>query len=269
MDDSRSANPDDLEYELIRLGESLDWPDEPNLAPSIRARLNARSVPRRPWWTLLAPPRRAVAFVSLAIALVAALLLVTAEPVRTTVADRLGLPGVAISTNPTASISQPVAGEMQLGERVTLEHAREQVEFVPAAPPEDVLGPPDEVYVLERPVGMQISYVYVARDDLPAVGDSGVGLLIVQFEGQTNESFIRKQLGPGTTLELVDVNGTTGFWIEGAPHVFYYEDPSGAIQDESIRLAGNVLLWHQHGRTLRIESSLSKEEALRVAMAIR
>jgi hypothetical protein len=38
---------------------------------------------------------------------------------------------------------------------------------------------------------------------------------------------------------------------------------------ETIRLAGNVLLWERGELTLRIESGLTKEGAVRVAASVR
>jgi hypothetical protein len=60
-----------------------------------------------------------------------------------------------------------------------------------------------------------------------------------------------------------------GYWIEGAPHQFFYTDEHGQVQSESIRLAANVLLWESGGLTLRIESVLPQATAVRVADSMR
>jgi len=66
----------------------------------------------------------------------------------------------------------------------------------------------------------------------------------------------------------VTVNGGRGFWIEGAPHQIFYRDVNGQVHDRQLRLAGNTLIWEQDGLTLRLESALSKDEALRIAASV-
>jgi hypothetical protein len=59
-----------------------------------------------------------------------------------------------------------------------------------------------------------------------------------------------------------------GYWLTGAPHVISYVDADGVVVDETVRLAGNVLLWEQDGVTFRIESLLSRAEALEIASSL-
>ena len=65
------------------------------------------------------------------------------------------------------------------------------------------------------------------------------------------------------------VNGEPGFWIAGDFHEVLYLDANGESIADSVRLAGNVLLWEQGDLTLRLESALTKSEALRIARSIR
>ena len=67
----------------------------------------------------------------------------------------------------------------------------------------------------------------------------------------------------------ISVNGGPGYWIEGEPHLFFYRDRSGNVRDETIRLAGNVLLWEQGELTLRLEGDLRLPQALRIAKSFR
>jgi len=46
-------------------------------------------------------------------------------------------------------------------------------------------------------------------------------------------------------------------------------DEHGEYVMETLRLEGNVLLWVRNGVTLRIESALSRDEAIHVAESIR
>jgi hypothetical protein len=137
--------------------------------------------------------------------------------------------------------------------------------LVPTLP---VLGEPDAVYLGQNVSGGEVSLVYGVRDGLPKTAQPGVGLLFSEFRGEIEPAFFGKVLSAGTTLEPVMVNGGRGFWIEGAPHLIFYRDASGQVHDEQLRLAGNTLLWEQDGLTLRLESALTKDEALRIAASV-
>jgi len=51
--------------------------------------------------------------------------------------------------------------------------------------------------------------------------------------------------------------------------LFFYRDASGIIQTETLRLAGNTLIWEQDGVTFRLEAQVSREDALRIAASFR
>jgi hypothetical protein len=257
-------SPDDLEQALHHIGQNLDWPAEANLLPGFRERLAIAS-PRRsrvPRLRHTSMPAR-LGWVTAALVLIVALVLTVSGSTRNTFADRLGLSGVSITTDPTATITP--GSTLHLGVQTTLDDAISRSGGSVVMPPSDTLGTPDAVYVLEQDGVIQVSYIFLPRPDLPEAGDTGVGLMISQFDGSTNESFIQKQLGPDTTIEQVEVNGQPAFWLGGAPHVFYYESPDGEIHEETIRLAANVLLWEQGGKTLRIESLLDRGAAVKIA----
>ena len=65
------------------------------------------------------------------------------------------------------------------------------------------------------------------------------------------------------------VNGGPGVWIEGDPHSFGYVDQDGRVREETLRLAGNTLIWEQGELTVRIEDASSKAEALDLAASLR
>lgn len=259
--------PDDLEHALHDLGRQLDWPADSNLLPGIHQRL---AVPRTRQSVLarvrpaLAPSR--LGWASAALTALIALVLTVSDSTRSTVADRLGLPGVSITTGPTATLTPGTA--LQIGEQTTLADAMRRSGGTVVMPPDAILGSPDAVYVLDQDGTVQVTYVYLPTADLPEAGDSGVGLLISQFDGDTNDSFIQKQLGPDTTIEQIVVNQQPAFWLSGSPHVFFYEPPSGDIRQETIRLAANVLLWERDGKTIRIETALDRDATVRIAEAM-
>ena len=65
------------------------------------------------------------------------------------------------------------------------------------------------------------------------------------------------------------MNDGRGFWLEGAPHLYFYRDPNGSVQQETLRLAGNTLVWVQNGITVRLEAQVDQATALRIAGTFR
>jgi hypothetical protein len=261
----------ELEQRLHELGIQLEYPPTPDLARTVRARLSART-PRR-WWaptSFFAQTRWRVAAVAAAVVVVGAGLTLATPAGRSAVAERLGLRGVTITYVATQPVGTPVplGYALALGDRVTPGEAQSRVAFPILAPELSRFGLPDAVYVGDSPPGGQVSLVYGERAGLPETSVSGVGMLLTQFRAVVEPAFITKLLGPGTRAEPVMVNGGFGYWIEGAPHGFLYRDADGRIQEDRFRLAGNTLLWQQGGLTLRLESSLTKEEALAIAQRI-
>jgi hypothetical protein len=121
---------------------------------------------------------------------------------------------------------------------------------------------------LAHPYGA-VSLVWGARPGLPTASTTGAGLLLTEFRASISERFFQKMVGPGTTIERVHVGDRIGYWISGAPHEVVVLDPSGEPILDTVRLAGNVLMWEDGELTLRIESELGKDDALRVAASIR
>ena len=75
--------------------------------------------------------------------------------------------------------------------------------------------------------------------------------------------------GPGTRTEPVSVGSARGMWLEGQPHFFFFRDASGAILQDTLRLAGNTLIWVKDDVTLRLEAQLTRDEALAIAARFR
>jgi hypothetical protein len=284
-----SLSEPELERALVDLGHQLAYPTTPALAARVRQEV-ARRPARSPslWETWLPNQRRlAVALVAL-IALAAAVLAISPEA-RTAVAERLGLRGVLIrevpavptplptapgavaspqaAASPGVAAAAPSAGaRLALGQPLTLEQVRGRVTFQVPLP--GVLGPPDEVYLLDQPPGGQVALVYAPRPDLPQANTTGIGVLLTAFQGTVPSGIVGKGIPPGTRIEEVRVNGGRGYWIEGDPHTFVYLDSRGQGRTETTRLAGNVLIWEQSQLTLRLESALAKDEVLRIARSV-
>ena len=129
-------------------------------------------------------------------------------------------------------------------------------------------GAPDAVYLANRPAGGRVTFLYEPGPALPAAAGSGVGMLITEFEATINEPVLRKTAGPGTTIEVLQVNGERAYWLEGEPHAVAFVDRDGTFFRDESRLAGNTLLFADGPRTIRIESGLPRDDVLAIAQSM-
>jgi hypothetical protein len=255
----------DLEQALRALGRELAYPATPEIVPSVRARLRHQPQRRR------LGARRAVlaAFAGVLLAATGAVAAVPAT--RHAVLDWLGLRSIRIErvpTQPSAPRPGALGVGLDLGRRTTTSGARASVRFPILTP--RLLGLGDaEVYVSSSPPGGRITLLYRARPGLPRAVGSGVGMLITEFRGDQPVDFIEKTLGPGTTAEQLTLQGEPAVWISGQPHVVVFRDADGTIREDTLRLAGNTLLWRRGALLLRIEAHISKAAALRIARSMR
>jgi hypothetical protein len=184
----------------------------------------------------------------------------------------LGLPGVQIFRVPEQPTPAPsVQREPFSGTRVSsLADASKQAGFTVRAPSE--LGEPDAIFVETAPTRVTLVYRSPGageRAGIPLSQVADVSAIVVEFRGTLDQNVMGKAIGPGTTLEPVTLSGGSGFWLAGAPHQFFYRDPSGTFVPETLRLAGNTLLWEQGGITYRLEAQVSKDRALGIAASLR
>lgn len=237
------------------------FPATPPLATSVARRLEATE-PRR---GLLGASRSGL----WAAAAMLALLLVGpfffSPSLREAAADLFGVPGVEITViekQPAAELSPP-----ELGTESDLGSVRSQASFTIGVP--QLLGAPDKVFFDEGVAGGLVSLVYAASPSLPEAEETGVGLLVMEFEGTIDGSFMKKLGGPETDLELVTVGGASAYWLSGAPHPFSYEAADGTRAEVPARLAANTLLFTRRGVTYRIEGDIPLRRALALANSIR
>jgi len=256
----------ELERTLTDIGMRLDGPKR-DLWPAVRARIADRQA--QPWWSRLGFDGRALAPIAatLAIILVAAFLLTPDLAARA--AEVLGLPGAQIFRISTTPTPMPTTGAYVSfpGQRATsVADASRLAGFAVSDP--SALGAADEIYVESAPV--RVTLVYRARQGMPVTALPGVSALIVEFKGSLDAPILGKAIGPGTTLEAVPLSsGTAAYWLAGQPHQFFYRDSSGNIQPDTLRLAGNTLLWDAAGVTYRLEAQVTREEAVRIASTFR
>ena len=146
--------------------------------------------------------------------------------------------------------------ELTFGERVPLAEARSRAGF-------DLLEleePPDRVYLGGRDT---VWFVY---------GRPGaVKLLVAQTPELTvDEPFILKKLvDSGTQVEQATVRGAPAYFLSGEPHALFLVDETGEPVFETARLARDVLVWVEKGRTVRLEGDFTLEEALDLAESLR
>jgi hypothetical protein len=240
-----SATP--LEQRLVALGAALQTPPAPDLAPAVLARVEALERPRRR--RVVAPPRRTLALAfALVLLLAGAAMAVT--PIRHAVLDLFDLRGAKVERVPRLP-AVPSDARLRLGHAIPVSTARHAASFRALLPAKR----PDAAYLAGLPSGGRISL---------RVGK----LLVIEFVG-TPSPFLVKQVGPGTRLRRVTVNGGRGTFMSGAPHVILFEDEQGRTAPDDIRLAGDVLLWQQGKLIVRIEGARSLAQAQALARTLR
>jgi hypothetical protein len=195
----------------------------------------------------------------------------TPSPSASTVA-----PGVSPSAPPTSPTPTPPSLEsLDLGDPVDPSTASAVVGYPIKLAGLAELGPPIGVYAQGSQLGSRLSAVYGANPAFPAgsnppvVGGRPVAIIVMELPGLLDQGFLKKVIGPDTTIRAQAVNGHEGFWIEGAPHALIYVGPNGQVTDDAIRMVGNVLAWNDGDLTFRIEGAHDLATALRIAGSIR
>ena len=256
-----------LEGALVELASTIEWPPEPDVSARVVAAIESRvaaPVSARP------PLRRGWAFAAALVLLVAALF--TFSPTtREAVADFIGLGGIRISSGDRPNDLPELGENVALGAPVDgIAGAEEIVDFEIATPTVEGFAEPDAVHADDDfPPGGRASLVYAPRPDLPETSETGVGLLLTQFEGTPEVNAIKKLHSVGVHIRFTDVDGAAAYWIAGGSHTISYIDANGDHIEETTRLAGNTLIWQANGVTFRLESALGFEEALAIATSIR
>lgn len=297
MIDRPLARLDDagLESALRSLAGAVDWPPAaptapsgatagPDIATRVRVRIASGERGRRPqpWWRPAGarPIRRSLV---LAIAALLALAIVAG-------AVGLGLPGLRITFGePPASLVPsptltaeptdrgtptptptlpPITGQrLNLGRQVELDQVEPRIGVPVRLPADARVGQPDTVWIDEAKFD-QIAYVWEAGPTLPETSERGVGLILMRFDGRTDDEFYQKVLGSGTRLQTVKVDGHDGFWISGEMHFFFYERSDVGYVDDGRRWVGDALVWYDGTATYRIESALGRDATIEIAESI-
>lgn len=251
---------DDLERELARLAGDVAFPPTPSFALPAppHATRRVRQLAPRGWW------RAGLA--------AAVLLLVTTLAVpeaRQTLAGWLGFPGIRIEIGDQADDPPPtvttIGGSLLLGEAATFEEAAAAVNFELAVPRTGLEDIEPEVYLNQFQDAPVVSLLYPASNELPGIGETGVGLLLMQIDASGNTSmFITKRASAESPPRPVAVDGGDGMWIQGGVLTIDAGDPFWTYE----RRSGNVLVWEQDGITYRMESNLPRDDAIAIAESL-
>src|SRR5688572_13941430 len=238
----------ELEQELVTLGRALDVPESPDLVPAVLGGIGARR--------LRSGRRRLV--LALAVIALAALLATLAIPdARSALFRFLQIGGARIELVDELPVVSPSPAELELmlGRRVSLDEARSGASFELL----ELDDEPDAVYLGDRGT---VWFLYGRPD--------AVRLLVAQTpEHEIDEPFILKKLAAsGTSIEPVTVRGQRAYFLSGEPHVVMLLDEFGVMYPESARLARDVLVWAENGRTVRLEGDLTRADALEIAASL-
>ena len=260
----------ELERELRGLARTVEYPPPVDLGAAVRRVIGSESVPPRRLLDRWTPSLRWRVAMAGATAIVLALSILSFSPAaRDAVADLLGLRGVGIrvteSPPPSAPApTGPLSGFMDVGEPVSLPEARAALDFEIRLPADPRLGPPDEIYLSDEPQGGRVTSFFRAGPRLPEIYETGTGALLTQFTGELDRNTIGKLVADGTTIDRIEVRGHRGLWVEG-DHLFYLYRSDGMVIEETVRMSDSALLWQEGDVTLRLESGLSKRDALELA----
>lgn len=254
----------ELERELAELRKHVVFPPTPDLTALVRSAIAAGPAPvaqPRSW-------RRPLLLTAAALlALIASSLLV--PEVRDTVARWLGVDGIRIvidDEEPTVT-PEPVGSRLLFGSRTTFDDAQAAVPYPIHVP--DSLGVPDEVYLRQLSDGPMVTLLYFPDDDLPDVGGSGVGAILMQFPGTSHPGDLAKRvsMGRGNVTEWF-VGEQRAFWLTGETQLLLDQDPSEDFMDFIARDSANVLIWADEELTYRLELDADLDTALQIARSL-
>ena len=237
-----------IEQMLRAAAAEVEWPATPDLAGSVVGRISERARPRRRM-----PMRRSLAIGFAALLLMAAT--AAAIPgIREPVLEWLGLRSVRVERVP-APLPEAPGSRLGLGTRTEFDVARKGLGFEPVLLPAR-LGQPT-VYFESFPPGGQLGLVYPH------------GVFLTEVVGRLRTEFLFKFVGPDAKVDALRIDGERAIWIHGTPHQYAYADKTGEMRTDTIRTAGNVLLWRRGELLLRLEGVRVKREALRIARSVR
>ena len=253
---------DKLEQALVQAGRDLHYPSTPALAARVSASL-AEGKGTRPRLYL----RPALLF--LVAVLLACGLVVAFPETRDAIAQFLGLRTIRIipitptpivpTAQPSISTAVPSPALVPGAQccRTTLVDATARSQFRILLPDSET---PSQVFLQDLP------NFGAAQQAILVFGDPSAPRFTLY---EATNFLYGKIVSGGTVIEETQVKGQRAIWLSGAPHLLVYLDSSGRTQFESERsISANTLAWEIGNVTYRLETNLSKEEAIRIAESL-
>lgn len=249
---------DGLAAALREMRPEIAWPDA-DVSGVVLATLRAEPVPDRSRTRRL-PAKVAPRNVRVALTALLVTLLIGGAAIATTI----GVPGIRL--RPVEGTSEPTSGPLVtnpgfLGPVTTLDAAEKAIGGPLAIPAHPALGEP-EVHVR----GAHASLVYRANPDLPAIGNTAVGLVVTQFPARLDRDLLEKLLDGDVRVESVSIGGIPGWWIEGRHTVLVVE--AGAPSPAPAATSGDSLLFTRGDLTIRIESAAGRVPTIAIAESL-
>ncbi|MDQ4107892.1 MAG: hypothetical protein M3138_03675 [Actinomycetota bacterium] len=247
----RSMSDEQLGAALSTL--DIEWPPTPELAPPVMAQTMSASHPR----VVRLPLSRSRRIMLIAAAIV---LLLAGAAVAAKIAIDLG--AVVVEVTPSVPGGSPTPSIARTGEPVTLEEAGALLGREIAVPGR--LGRPDRIWADEVLTDAgeveRVTMAWRARPDLPEISGTRFGAVLMVFEGDADQAskILHEDTG---MLEVETVDGVDYYWTTGT-HLLELLTGEGVVY---VRVEGNVLLWRDGAHTMRLETSLPKADALRIA----
>lgn len=226
----------ELERALQQLGGELDFPAVPDLGSRVRARIERRR------------PRRAL-LAAVALAVLAFAVAMVVPDARSSILRFFHIGAATIERVETlpAARERPLAAG--LGPALPLKEAERRAGFT---------------FVL---TGVHPRAFYARPGLLAALLQyDGKPVLLAELDGD-QMGFAKKLAEPGTTVQPAPI-GSFGLWLSGGKHVLVWESPGRHPNQIEPRLAGNVLIWTDGSRTLRLEGDLDEGQMLRLGRQI-
>lgn len=245
---------DDLEAELLALGDLLDVPSGPppsDVAAAVRARLeDAHGEAPDP--VRSHPParrrRRARWKVVTAVVLVVIAITAATPQGRAAVVRILRFAGIELRVGDTRPMPVISVTPLPYEHTVDQDGLKAEVKFPVRTP--KALGEPERTTVSDR--GRVVSMFWPG------------GVRLDQFDGGLDPVLFKK-LGPPWP-DYAKVGPYQAWWIPGAHPLGYLSRQDGT--EIPLRQAGPTLIWQQDALNYRLEGVKTKEEAVRVAASL-
>jgi hypothetical protein len=261
--DARVLSDDELGALLRR---AWVFPPTPDVVPTVLARLPMGGAPSRLVWPRII---RVLALALLAVLLavaVAIAAIIGVRGIRIATIDQVERPSPSEATSPRSTDLARVGAALALGRALTLDQIDRQVDMPVQLPDDPALGPPDAAFLDRAVLGGMVSMIWASGPGLPLAHETGVGLLISQFDGRINPDGILKLRDQGVAVDRIEVAGANGWWMHGASHIFLRRtDPSQQWTEVPTRLATDTLIWERDGLTYRLEGRIGLERAIAIA----